>query len=75
MSARDGFTVCAGCGCDDLHACEGGCSWLAADHHAGTGVCSNCRTALTAWRNQRATVGQRDTRTPELVAVDSSDER
>ena len=35
-------TVCIGCGCDDLHACHGGCSWLRVDRTAGRGVCSEC---------------------------------
>jgi hypothetical protein len=73
MTRREGITVCAGCGCDDLHACEGGCSWLAADHQAGSGVCSNCGHALTAWRHQRAQVGQRDTQTAELTQVGPTD--
>lgn len=33
---------CIGCGCDDQHACDGGCSWLAVDRVAGVGVCSSC---------------------------------
>lgn len=72
MSTRQGFTVCAGCGCDDLNACPGGCSWLAADHLAGTGICSKCPAQLTAWRNQRAPVGQRDTGTRPLAPVDAT---
>ncbi|MBI2770027.1 MAG: hypothetical protein HYX47_10415 [Burkholderiales bacterium] len=51
---RPTHTTCIGCGCTDLRACDGGCSWLAADHDARTGVCSRCPTQLTAWRNQRA---------------------
>lgn len=42
-------TVCVGCGCDDLHACAGGCSWLRVDREAGVGVCSNCGDKLDAW--------------------------
>lgn len=34
--------VCIGCGCTDLRACEGGCSWLAVDRGKGIGVCSRC---------------------------------
>lgn len=73
MNTRQGFTVCAGCGCDDLNACPGGCSWLAADHDTGTGICSRCGPQLTAWRNQRAPVGQRDNGTRELVQVGPTD--
>lgn len=46
--------VCVGCGCSDLHACSGGCSWLAVNREDGTGVCSNCGKRLTAWRHQQA---------------------
>jgi hypothetical protein len=45
--------TCAGCGCTDDRACAGGCSWLAVDRVARAGVCSNCQTALKAWKNQR----------------------
>lgn len=44
------LATCAGCGCTDDHACEGGCSWLAVDYAAGTGVCDNCPEHLNAWR-------------------------
>lgn len=67
---RRSFTVCVACGCTDLNACLGGCSWLAADHQAGTGICSKCPAALTAWRNQRAPVGQKDTSTAHLAPSD-----
>jgi hypothetical protein len=75
MNQREGITVCAGCGCTDLQACPGGCSWLAADHQAGTGICSRCPSAMTAWRNQRAEVGQasRDNKTRELVSIGPTD--
>lgn len=33
---------CIGCGCNDVHACDGGCSWLRVDRVAGLGVCSEC---------------------------------
>lgn len=33
---------CIGCGCDDQHACDGGCSWFVVDRNAGVGVCSSC---------------------------------
>jgi hypothetical protein len=61
---------CVGCGCTDLRACAGGCSWLAVNRAAGTGVCSNCPKSLTAWRHQRAEVGQLDSKTASLVEVD-----
>lgn len=35
-------TTCIGCGCDDMYACDGGCSWLRVDRGAGLGVCSEC---------------------------------
>ncbi len=56
-------STCVQCGCTDLRACAGGCAWLAVNHKDGTGVCSNCGPALTAWRAQQADAaapGQRD---------------
>ena len=44
-----GVAHCIGCGCHDLHACEGGCCWLAVDYAAAAGVCSECKTHLPAW--------------------------
>jgi hypothetical protein len=40
---------CIGCGCHDLRACEGGCSWLRVDYRARVGVCSQCRPHLARW--------------------------
>jgi hypothetical protein len=40
---------CIGCGCHDLHACAGGCSWLRVDYGARVGVCSQCRPHLARW--------------------------
>lgn len=34
--------TCRVCGCDDLHACEGGCSWLPIPHD---NLCSACAPA------------------------------
>jgi len=47
------LATCIACGCDDMHACAGGCSWLAVDYSQGRGVCSNCSQHLAAW--QRST--------------------
>ncbi|TAN12926.1 MAG: hypothetical protein EPN34_03115 [Burkholderiaceae bacterium] len=52
--------TCVGCGCTDRRACLGGCSWLAVNRDDGTGVCSNCRGALAAWREQQAAALSRD---------------
>ena len=53
---------CIGCGCTDLAACPGGCSWLVVDRARRTGgattakssgalgVCSECPEALKRWR-------------------------
>lgn len=41
--------VCVGCGCDDWHACEGGCEWLRLDRARAIGVCSACPELLAAW--------------------------
>lgn len=48
------IATCIGCGCDDLHACEGlvdeGCSWLAVDRRRRRGVCSQCIPHLPRYR-------------------------
>lgn len=33
---------CIYCGCDDSHACKGGCSWAAKFPHGNVGICSQC---------------------------------
>ncbi|MHB1696561.1 MAG: hypothetical protein ACYCSQ_00420 [bacterium] len=53
--ANNGVATCVGCGCDDLHACPGGCSWLRLDRTAGVGVCSECEDMVEDWDN-----GERD---------------
>lgn len=70
-------STCTNCGCTDLQACAGGCSWLGVNHKDGTGVCSRCPKALTAWRNQQAVqersrVG-RDTAQAELIQIGPTD--
>jgi len=34
--------ICRGCGCTDLHACPGGCSWALLDLYQPSGICSQC---------------------------------
>lgn len=46
--------TCVNCGCTDLRACTGGCSWLAVNRDDSTGVCSSCPKHLTAWRAEQA---------------------
>ncbi len=41
--------TCIGCGCDDLHACAGGCSWLRVDRESGDGICSECAHLVEQW--------------------------
>jgi hypothetical protein len=41
--------TCIGCGCDDRHACEGGCWWLRVDYDEGKGVCNQCEEHVEAW--------------------------
>lgn len=36
------INTCRGCGCTDLRACPGGCSWFLLDIDTATGVCSAC---------------------------------
>lgn len=33
---------CRGCGCNDLRACAGGCSWVLLDIDGERGICSTC---------------------------------
>jgi predicted amidophosphoribosyltransferase len=40
---------CIGCGCDDNHACPGGCWWLRVDYAEHKGVCSECEDRVEAW--------------------------
>lgn len=47
-------STCTNCGCTDLCACPGGCSWLGVNHKDGTGVCSRCPAHLADWRYQQA---------------------
>ena len=42
-------SVCIGCGCDDHHACRGGCWWLRVDRETGLGICSECGHLVEAW--------------------------
>jgi len=41
-----GQRQCRGCGCTDLRACSGGCSWVLLDIDAATGICSECAEAV-----------------------------
>ncbi|HEX5461852.1 MAG TPA: hypothetical protein VFX20_17950 [Steroidobacteraceae bacterium] len=48
----DEVTVCIGCGCDDLHACDvdedgNACHWLRIDEDELVGVCSECPEHVT----------------------------
>lgn len=53
--------ACIGCGCDDFHACTGGCYWLRVDYAERKGVCSECEEHVEAW--------DRGDRTPHAVAA------
>ena len=48
--------TCIECGCDDLHACADGCSWLRVDRETGLGLCSMCANRLTDWDAGNRTV-------------------
>lgn len=63
---REMVSVCIGCGCDDLHACEDDfgdpCFWLELDRDAGVGVCSECPGSLGRWdRAERDVRTERET--------------
>lgn len=53
--------TCRGCGCDDNHACEGGCSWVLLDvpwrRTRPTGVCSTCAENVEWDPQTMATMG------------------
>jgi ParB/RepB/Spo0J family partition protein len=49
--AKEPLATCIGCGCDDDHACEGGCTWLRVDRQSGKGVCSSCPDHVEQWDN------------------------
>lgn len=34
--------TCIGCGCDEVHGCDVGCSWIRVDRDKGVGVCTEC---------------------------------
>ena len=34
--------TCRNCGCTDLSACPGGCSWIEVNYRTGNGLCSRC---------------------------------
>lgn len=42
MFETEDVAKCRKCGCTDLHACPGGCSWVEVDRERGVGLCSNC---------------------------------
>ncbi len=52
------IATCIECGCDDLHACEGGCSWERVDYDAGLGVCSECGHRVEDWDCGDRTLGE-----------------
>ena len=48
---------CRGCGCTDLNACPGGCSWVLLDIDSPSGICSQCAVDLEWHPALMATVG------------------
>lgn len=49
MSTSATVATCIGCGCDDDHACVGGCSWVRIDRIACVGVCAACLADVPRW--------------------------
>lgn len=47
------IATCIGCGCDDDHACDLGCSWLVVDRGVGLGVCSECSSRWQAFLDMK----------------------
>jgi hypothetical protein len=60
------LATCIGCGCDDSHACYGGCYWLRLDREEGLGVCSECPEHLEAWD-----LGDRTTRAEAAASLEN----
>jgi hypothetical protein len=52
--------ICRGCGCTDMHACPGGCSWVLLDVEAATGFCSECAEDIE-WDSRIMIEWNRDT--------------
>lgn len=48
-----GVATCIHCGCNDLAACPGGCSWVRVDRKRGRGVCSRCAEARKRRKTSR----------------------
>lgn len=67
ISKQKRLAVCIGCGCDDLHACPGGCWWLRVDYDEGRGVCSECKACVAAWDN-----GDHNSHAPKETESESS---
>lgn len=44
-----GVPVCRGCGCDDWHACPGGCAWVEDPADLGD-LCSTCLVRI--WNDE-----------------------
>jgi hypothetical protein len=61
-----GLHQCIGCGCDELHACDNGCYWLAVNDESGLGVCSECPGVLPNFR-YRTFEDSPDAGTPECI--------
>lgn len=67
--AASAIASCIGCGCDDRHACDGGCWWLEVDYAAGLGVCNRCVEHLDAWHDGDRTPHAPSVREEEAEAV------
>lgn len=67
------IAVCIECGCDDLHACERGCSWLRVDYDAGLGVCSECAQRVKDWDRGDRTLGEEARLAIEMSPPSSAD--
>jgi hypothetical protein len=42
LAAIGDSRFCIGCGCTELRACPGGCSWAAVDLDRNVGLCTSC---------------------------------
>lgn len=60
---------CIECGCDDLHACEGGCFWERVDYESGLGVCSECAHRVADWDRGDRSLGEEALISLEMMEI------
>jgi hypothetical protein len=59
------LTTCIGCGCTELNACLGGCTWLVVFEGHEEGICSECPDTYQLYLDNLE-----DVDTPALILPD-----